>query len=96
METVTRADLIDALMRGLNLEKSDAARLVALFFDEIVQALLTGESVHLSGLGNFDIKEKKARSGGRNPKTGEACEIAARCVVTFQAGVKLKGELKHE
>ncbi len=43
----------------------------------------------LSGFGNFDQREKTGRSA-RNPKTGEEIPIAARHVLTFRSGQKLK------
>ena len=48
-----------------------------------------GESVKLSGFGNFQLREKPQRPG-RNPKTGEEIPITARRVVTFHASQKLK------
>ena len=52
-------------------------------------ALGRGESVKLSGFGNFDLRDKSERPG-RNPKTGEEIPITARRVVTFKSGQKLK------
>ncbi|MFT7053028.1 MAG: integration host factor subunit alpha [Psychromonas sp.] len=43
----------------------------------------------ISGFGGFELKDKSERPG-RNPKTGEDIPIAARRVVTFRAGQKLK------
>lgn len=95
-KTVTRLELINTLIEKLHLDKHDAQQLVTLFYEELVSALLQGESVRLSGFGNFDLKNKKARLG-RNPKTKEAYSISARRVVTFHAGNKLKNALKkHE
>ena len=95
-KTVTRHELINTLMAKLHLSKPDAEQFVTLFYDELVSALLQGESIHLSGFGNFDLKDKKARLG-RNPKTNEIHSISARRVVTFHAGKKLKMALKkHE
>lgn len=90
---LTRAELINGLVTQLNFDKQEATYLVSLFFDEIVSALTKGESVHLSGFGNFDLKDKKARLG-RNPKTGKKHNISARRVVTFRAGIKLKKTLR--
>ena len=52
-------------------------------------ALENGESVKLSGFGNFQLRDKPQRPG-RNPKTGEEIPITARRVVTFHASQKLK------
>ena len=94
MPALTKADLVATLMTKLNFEKKEAHHFVKLFYDEFVCAFMQGESVHLSGFGNFDLKDKKARPG-RNPKTKEPHLIPARRVVTFHAGKKLKTELKE-
>ena len=58
-------------------------------FEEIRAALENGDSVKLSGFGNFQLRNKPQRPG-RNPKTGEEIPITARRVVTFHASQKLK------
>src|SRR5438876_10921217 len=63
--------------------------MVERFFDEIRIALESGDSVKLSGFGNFQLRAKPQRPG-RNPKTGEEIPITARRVVTFHASQKLK------
>jgi predicted ArsR family transcriptional regulator len=52
------------------LNKREAKDMVETFFDEIRDALERGESVKLSGFGNFQLRDKPQRPG-RNPKTGE-------------------------
>ena len=69
--------------------KSALKHLVETFFEEIRLALESGESVKLSGFGNFQLRDKPQRPG-RNPKTGEEIPITARRVVTFHASQKLK------
>ena len=59
---------------------------------EIRDALERGESVKLSGFGNFQLRDKPQRPG-RNPKTGEEIPISARRVVTFHASQKLKAQV---
>jgi integration host factor subunit alpha len=87
--TVTKAELADALFERLGLNKREAKDMVDGFFDEIRAALERGESVKLSGFGNFQLRVKPQRPG-RNPKTGEEIAITARRVVTFHASQKLK------
>jgi len=86
---VTKADLADTLFNELGLNKREAKEFVELFFEKIREALEAGDSVKLSGFGNFGIREKSPRPG-RNPKTGEEIPISARRVVTFKASQKLK------
>ncbi len=88
-KTMTKAELAEVLFDRLGLNKREAKDMVDGFFDEIRQALERGESVKLSGFGNFQLRDKPTRPG-RNPKTGEEIAITARRVVTFHASQKLK------
>jgi integration host factor subunit alpha len=92
--TVTKAELADALFERLGLNKREAKEMVDAFFDEIRLALERGESVKLSGFGNFQLRDKPQRPG-RNPKTGEEIAITARRVVTFHASQKLKAAVSR-
>ncbi|MGL4577228.1 MAG: integration host factor subunit alpha [Burkholderiaceae bacterium] len=87
--TLTKADLADLLFERVGLNKREAKDMVETFFEEIRDALANGDSVKLSGFGNFLLRDKPQRPG-RNPKTGEAIPITARRVVTFHASQKLK------
>ena len=94
LRTVTKAELADALFERLGLNKREAKEMVDAFFDEIRRALERGESVKLSGFGNFQLRDKPQRPG-RNPKTGEEIAITARRVVTFHASQKLKATVSR-
>jgi integration host factor subunit alpha len=90
LPTLTKAELAELLFEQVGLNKREAKDMVETFFDEIRSALERGESVKLSGFGNFQLRDKPQRPG-RNPKTGEEIPITARRVVTFHASQKLKG-----
>jgi integration host factor subunit alpha len=92
-DTLTKAELAELLFEQVGLNKREAKDMVDTFFDEIRQALERGESVKLSGFGNFQLRDKPQRPG-RNPKTGEAIPISARRVVTFHASQKLKAHIE--
>lgn len=89
LPTLTKAELSELLFEQVGLNKREAKDMVETFFDEIRNALERGESVKLSGFGNFQLRDKPQRPG-RNPKTGEEIPITARRVVTFHASQKLK------
>jgi len=91
-KTITKAELADALFEHVGLNKREAKDMVDAFFDEIRLALERGESVKLSGFGNFQLRDKPQRPG-RNPKTGEEIAITARRVVTFHPSQKLKASV---
>ena len=92
--TLTKADLADSLFEQVGLNKREAKDMVEAFFEEVRTALETGDSVKLSGFGNFELRKKSERPG-RNPKTGEEIPITARRVVTFHASQKLKSKVEE-
>lgn len=92
--TLTKAELAEMLFERVGLNKREAKDMVETFFDEIRDALERGESVKLSGFGNFQLRDKPQRPG-RNPKTGEEIPISARRVVTFHASQKLKSQIEE-
>lgn len=92
--TLTKADLADLLFEQVGLNKREAKDMVEAFFEELRTALEQGDSVKLSGFGNFELRKKSERPG-RNPKTGEEIPISARRVVTFHASQKLKSKVEE-
>ncbi|MDU0355368.1 integration host factor subunit alpha [Paraglaciecola aquimarina] len=90
---LTKAEMAEHLFEKLGLNKRDAKELVETFFEEVREALESGEQVKLSGFGNFDLRQKNERPV-RNPKTGEDIPIKARRVVTFRPGQKLKSRVE--
>src|SRR6202789_4733347 len=87
--TLTKAELAEMLFDNVGLNKREAKDMVEAFFEVMRDALESGDSVKLSGFGNFQLRDKPQRPG-RNPKTGEEIPITARRVVTFHASQKLK------
>ena len=94
MTTLTKAELADLLFEQVGLNKREAKDMVEGFFEEIRTALERGDSVKLSGFGNFQLRDKPKRPG-RNPKTGEEIHFSARRVVTFHASQKLKAAVEQ-
>ncbi|MDG6882149.1 Integration host factor subunit alpha [Phocoenobacter uteri] len=91
--TLTKFEITENLIEQLDLDKAVAKEFVELFFEEIRASLEKGEEVKLSGFGNFQLREKKARPG-RNPKTGEDVAVSARRVVVFKPSQKLKDRIE--
>ena len=90
--TLTKAELVDRVYERCGFSKKESTELVELVFSEMKRTLATGDSIKLSGFGNFNIRQKKSRIG-RNPQTGEAIEISARKVLTFNVSQVLKDAL---
>lgn len=92
---LTKAQLAELLFEHIGLNKRESKDMVDAFFELIVQSLVKGEDVKLSGFGNFQIRTKAPRPG-RNPRTGETIPIEARRVVTFHASSKLKEQVQGQ
>jgi integration host factor subunit alpha len=88
-KTITRADLVEALARRADMQRTDANRLLTRMLELMQDALVEGETVKLSRFGNFNVRAKRQRIG-RNPKTGEEVPITPRRVVTFRPSQMLR------
>ena len=93
MVALTKADLSEHLNDVVGLNKREAKEMVEILFDELSASLIAGDSVRLSGFGNFELRDKNERPG-RNPKTGDEVPVSARRVVTFRAGQKLRAQVE--
>ena len=90
--TVTRADLSEAVYEEVGLSRNESAELVESVLDEIADALVRGEPVKISSFGSFAVRQK-GRRVGRNPKTGEEVPILPRKVLVFRASHVLKDHI---
>lgn len=86
---MNKAELIAAVAEKAGITKKQAAETIDAVTETITNTLKTGESVLIVGFGTFEAKKKDARTG-RNPKTGEPIEIAARTVPGFKPGKDFK------
>ena len=75
-----------------HLSLDDIDRLVATIFNEIVEAMASGQRVELRGFGVFTPKKYEAKMG-RNPRTGEDVAIEEKCLPRFKAGKPLLDRL---
>jgi len=89
---MTKTEMIEGLSNKLSIGRSDAEKAVNILLDDIVAALKAGDRVNISGFGTFSVSERKPRTG-RNPKTGEAIQIAASRSARFKPGKQLKDSL---
>ena len=89
---MNKNELIAAMAEKSGLSKKDAGAALDAFTHAVQDALLQSDKVQLVGFGTFEVKERAARTG-KNPRTGEAVEIAAAKVPAFKAGKVLKDAL---
>ena len=86
---MNKLDLIEALQNEAELTKNEAAAVVKLFFNEMVNALANGDRVEIRGLCSFYVKRYNSYTG-KNPKTGEKVKIKPKKLPFFKCGKELK------
>ncbi|MBI5845297.1 MAG: integration host factor subunit beta [Deltaproteobacteria bacterium] len=86
---MNKLELVSALKNATGISKTDAAKVVQIFFDSMTDALATGERVEIRGLCSFYVKEYKSYTG-RNPKTGDPVQIQPKQLPFFKCGKELK------
>ena len=86
---MNKNDLIAAVAEKSGLSKADSGKAVDGVFDAISGTLKSKGEVRIVGFGTFSTAERKATTG-RNPRTGEALQIAASTQPKFKAGKGLK------
>ncbi len=90
---LTKLDLIQRVCETLGIPMKNSSQIVESVFEILKEQLSKGDKVKISGFGNFLVKSKNARKG-RNPRTGDLCEISARKVLTFKSSQILRKALK--
>src|SRR4029077_5745879 len=92
---MTKSELIQKLAEANpHLYQRDVEGIVTAIFDEIASALARGDRVELRGFGAFSVKRRDARTG-RNPRTGDAVDVAEKHIPFFKTGKQLRDRLNH-
>ena len=91
---MTKAQLIEKVALEGEMTKKQAAQAVDAMLGAIEDALIRGETVQISGLGSFHVKDVPAHAA-RNPRTNETVEAPASKKVTFSVSKTLKGRINE-
>ena len=86
---MNKQELIDAIAESINLPKVAIESVINSLVGHVQDELSAGGEVTLPGLGKFSVIDKAAKTG-RNPKTGETIQIAAKRAPKFSAAKALK------
>ena len=86
---MTKADLVDEVVRVSKLSKKQAETIVNTVFASIVSALKREDKIELRGFGSFRVRRRRSRQG-RNPKTGDRVEVPEKRIPYFKPGKDLK------
>lgn len=91
---MNKLELISVLKDEAGISKSEAAKVVQIFFENMADAMARGERVEIRGLCSFYVKSYKSYVG-RNPKTGEKVTIQPKKLPFFKSGKELKERVDH-
>jgi integration host factor subunit alpha len=94
-ETITKDYLSNKIFEQIGIPKSQAYKLVQMFFDTIVQGLKEDGIVKIPHFGTFKTLNKNPRLG-RNLHTMEEVIIKPRKAVSFKTTKKLKDYLNQK
>jgi integration host factor subunit beta len=89
---MTKAEIIKILADQVGLTRRQAAEVLSLVLDRVVDAIRRGEKVELRGFGSFRTRNRRARAG-RNPRTGAQVAVPPKVVPYFKPGKQLRETL---
>ena len=92
---MNKRELINEVAAAADVTKRDAEAVISSIISAITGAVSRGESVKLGGLMIVRVTNRAARAG-RNPKTGEIVQVAARRAVTIKPAAALKAAANKE
>jgi len=90
-----KSDLVDLVAQRQNLPRPQVEATIDCLLDAVAEGLAKGERIDFRGFGAFGVRDSVARSG-RNPRTGETIQIAARRTPTFKVGKELRDRVNGE
>lgn len=91
---MNKLELISALKNDATISKSEAARVIQIFFESMANAMARGDRVEIRGLCSFYVKEYKAYTG-RNPKSGDKVIIKPKKLPFFKSGKELRDRVDY-
>jgi integration host factor subunit beta len=86
---MTKADLVEEVVKVSSLSKKHAEIIVNTVFASIIDALHQDDKIELRGFGSFRVRRRRSRQG-RNPKTGDHVEVPEKRIPYFKPGKELK------
>lgn len=86
---MNKNDVVGIVSRRIGLSQRDTRHIITAILDGITESLVKGGRLEIRGLGTFEVKRRRSRTG-RNISTGEKVPIPPRKVVVFTPGKVLK------
>ena len=66
---MNQSELIEKVAQATQLKQAAAGQAVKAVVNAILDALIAGDAVRVSGLGTFNVAERPAREGGSSPSS---------------------------
>lgn len=87
---MTKSELIERMASSQSqLSHKDVELAVKTILEHMSQTLASGERIEIRGFGSFSLHYREPRLG-RNPKTGEAVQLAGKYVPHFKPGKEMR------
>jgi len=87
--TMTKAELVEEVIRATELPRKESEAVVETIFDSIIGALQADDKIEIRGFGSFRTRQRRGRTG-RNPKTGAKVEVPPKRIPYFKPSKELK------
>lgn len=92
-QNVTLSTLVSTVAEQTGITKVLATEVTKSFIQAIVDSVVAGETVRLTGFGTFSKQSTNERVA-RNPQTGEAVNVPASFRVSFKTAKPFKDAVK--
>lgn len=92
-QNVTLATLVNTVAEQTGITKTAANDISRVLLNSIIDAVVAGDTVRITGLGIFEAVDTSERTA-RNPQTGEAIQVPASKRISFKAAKPFKDAVK--
>ncbi|HXN85855.1 MAG TPA: HU family DNA-binding protein [Candidatus Binataceae bacterium] len=86
---MTKAELVEAVVREVGQPRKVVAQTIDVTFEQIARSIRKDKRFWVPGFGTFTVRRRRARKGF-NPNKNEPMTIPALRLVGFRAASKLK------
>lgn len=92
--TTTKKELVEQVSERLDMKKEDVFSIIDQTFVTMRESLIHGDRIEIRGFGVFEVKDTKARTSARNPRTSALVYVPPGKKTRFKPGKVLKEALR--
>ena len=92
--TTTKKELVEQVSERLDMKKEDVFPIIDQTFVPMRESLVHGDRIEIRGFGVFEVKDTKARTSARNPRTSALVYVPPGKKTRFKPGKVLKEALR--